>query len=133
MFSLKGRVALVTGSGRGIGRAIALALAQQGAGVGVTARTPAELDEVVTTVGAAGGRALAIVADLTAADAPAQILARMNAALGPVEILVNNAGIGSSAHPLPRPKTEGALSDRTLSPHTTPPDLVWHGVHPSVR
>jgi short-subunit dehydrogenase len=92
MFSLKDRAALVTGGGRGIGRAIALALAQQGAHVGVTARSAAELDEVVHAIGAAGGRALALVADVTAPDAPARIVAEMTSALGAVDILVNNAG-----------------------------------------
>src|ERR1700680_4046012 len=121
MFSLKDRVALVTGGGRGIGRAIALALAQQGAHVGVTARSPAELDEVVTTIGAAGGKALAIVADLTAAGAPAQILAKMDGALGPVEILVNNAGIGSSADPRPVAEYDDAFWERTLALNLTAP------------
>ena len=96
MFALNGRVALVTGSGRGIGRAIALALARQGAAVGVTARTAAELDQVVQEIGSAGGRALAITADLSKADTPARVIASMTAGLGDVDILVNNAGITSS-------------------------------------
>jgi NAD(P)-dependent dehydrogenase (short-subunit alcohol dehydrogenase family) len=133
MFSLKGRVALVTGGGRGIGRAIALALAQQGAGVGVTARSPAELDEVVTTIVTAGGKALAIVADLTAAGAPAQILAKMDAALGPVEILVNNAGIGSSADPRPVAEYDDAFWERTLALNLTAPYRLCKAVLPSMR
>src|SRR5688572_2111844 len=99
MFSSKDRIALVTGGGRGIGRAIAIALAQVGAKVGVTARTAAEVDEVVKTIKGAGGNGVAIVADLAQKEAPARIVDEMLAKLGPIDILVNNAGIGSSSNP----------------------------------
>src|SRR5262245_51159012 len=101
MFSLHNRLALVTGGGRGIGRAIAIGLAQAGAKVAVTARTAAELEEVVQTINKSGSKALAIVSDLTQEGAPAQALEKMTKQLGPVDILVNNAGIGSSANPKP--------------------------------
>jgi NAD(P)-dependent dehydrogenase (short-subunit alcohol dehydrogenase family) len=133
MFSLKGRVALVTGAGRGIGRAIALALAQQGAAVGVTARTPRELDEVVRTIAAAGGRGLAIVADVTEADAPSRILAEMTAAFGPVDVLVNNAGIGSSADPRPVAEYDDAFWERTLALNLTAPYRLCKAVLPPMR
>src|SRR6185369_2692943 len=94
MFSLLNRLALVTGGGRGIGRAIAIALAQAGAKVGVTARSAAEVEEVVQTIRKNGGEAAAIVADLTQKEGPADVLEQMKAKLGPVDILVNNAGIG---------------------------------------
>ncbi len=131
MFSLKGRVALVTGGGRGIGRAIALALAQQGARVGVTARTGAELDEVVRAIGAA--EALAIAADLTAADAPVRIVAEMAAALGPIDVLVNNAGVGSSADPRPVAEFDDAFWERTLALNLTAPYRLCKAVLPAMR
>lgn len=90
---MKNRVALVTGGGRGIGKAIALALAENGARVAITARTKTELDAVSNEAG--GDRMFPIVADLSDAAAPAQIVATVMRELGPVEILVNNAGIGS--------------------------------------
>src|SRR5205823_1533102 len=101
MFSLKDRVALVTGGGRGIGRAIAFALAAQGARVAVTARSAAELDEVVGTIRTAGGEAIALSADLARVEVAAQLAAQVAARLGPIDILVNNAGVGSSGSPRP--------------------------------
>jgi ketoreductase len=101
MFSLQNRIALVTGAGRGIGRAIAIAFANAGAKVAVTARTAAELNEVVGTIQKASGQALAIVADLTQKEAPDKIIDELSRNLGLIDILVNNAGIGSSADPRP--------------------------------
>ncbi len=93
-----GRVALVTGASRGIGAAIALRLADEGAAVAVTARTldahptlPGSLREVVDRIEARGGKAVAIPADLSDADARARVVPEVEAALGPVDILVNNA------------------------------------------
>ena len=94
---LRDRVALVTGGGRGIGRAIALALAREGADVAVTARTAAELEAVAVEVRGLGRRAVALrcdVAERAQVDAAAEAAA---AALGPVQILVNNAGIAVAA------------------------------------
>ena len=95
MGRLDNRVAWVTGGGRGIGRAIALALAADGAAVCVSARSKAELDAVAGEIRALGSRALAVAADaMSLADtlAAAEAIARE---LGPVEILVNNAGGGT--------------------------------------
>ncbi|MBA3455334.1 MAG: 3-hydroxybutyrate dehydrogenase [Deltaproteobacteria bacterium] len=89
---LEGKTALVTGAGRGIGRAICIALAREGAAVAAVARTRDEIESVAAEIRAAGGRAIALVADVTKDD---QILASVDAArkeLGSVDILVNNAG-----------------------------------------
>jgi 3-oxoacyl-[acyl-carrier protein] reductase len=94
---LRGKVALVTGGGRGIGRAIAVALAREGAAVAVTARSIEQLRETVDLVHQAGGQALAVPADI-AQKAEADAMVRTVAqALGPVDILVNNAGVAAFA------------------------------------
>jgi NAD(P)-dependent dehydrogenase (short-subunit alcohol dehydrogenase family) len=90
---LAGRVAVVTGAGRGIGRAIALRLAEQGALIAATARTAEEIDAVADEIRAMGGRALAIPADITRPSELEELERATEAALGPPEILVNNAGI----------------------------------------
>jgi NAD(P)-dependent dehydrogenase (short-subunit alcohol dehydrogenase family) len=88
-----GQVALVTGGGRGLGRAYAQALAQAGMAVAVTARTTTEIEATAQQIEQDGGRALAIPADVTDAKAVAQLVAAVERQLGPVDLLVNNAGI----------------------------------------
>jgi 3-oxoacyl-[acyl-carrier protein] reductase len=94
MQELAGRVALVTGAGRNIGRAIALALANGGAAVAVNARrSQAEVDAVAAGIEAAGGKALAVLADVTDPGAVARMVEAVEARLGRIDILVNNAAI----------------------------------------
>ncbi len=93
MYDLHGRVALVTGAGRGIGRAIALRLSAEGANVAIVDLDPATADTVAAEVVGSGGRAIAIGADVTRADAIERMRDETIAALGPIDILVNNAGI----------------------------------------
>ncbi len=95
MGSLDGRIAWVTGGGRGIGRAIALGFARHGAAVAVTARSLGELDRVAAEVRELGGRALATRADALSLDATLAAAEAIAAELGPVDILVNNAGGGN--------------------------------------
>jgi dehydrogenase/reductase SDR family member 4 len=90
--SLDGRVALVTGGGRGIGRATALALAFCGADVVVTARTAPELDEVAGAVTALGRNAAAIPCDVTDPDQVSELVRAVEERFGGIQILVNNAG-----------------------------------------
>ena len=94
MISLEGKVALITGAGRGIGRAIALTLAQSGCRVVLTSRTREQLDEVVKVIRAGGGDAISFPADLTRDDDIDALTQKTQEAWGNVEILINNAGWG---------------------------------------
>lgn len=90
---LAGRVALVTGAGRGIGRATALALAAEGASVVVNDRDADGAADTAARVEALGGRALVSVDDVSDAAAVEALVARAEDVLGPVDIAVNNAGV----------------------------------------
>jgi NAD(P)-dependent dehydrogenase (short-subunit alcohol dehydrogenase family) len=109
---LQGRTAIVTGASRGLGRSTAVALAAEGAGVAVVARTervwnarlPGTIGETVAEIEAAGGRAVAIQADLTNRDDLPHLLDQARNALGPITILINNAAFTAPG----RPPTPGA-------------------------
>ncbi len=91
--TLRGKVAVVTGAGRGIGRAIALAYAQAGAAVICAARTVAEIEETVQQIVAQGGAALAIHTDVTQQRAVDRLFQQGVAHFGGIDIVVINAGI----------------------------------------
>jgi NAD(P)-dependent dehydrogenase (short-subunit alcohol dehydrogenase family) len=89
---LTGKVAWVTGAGSGIGEAVALALAREGATVALTGRRREPLQAVADKIIKAGGRALALPADLGAQEAASRIADKIGQELGRLDILVNNAG-----------------------------------------
>ena len=91
---LAGKVAIVTGGGRGVGRATALEFAAAGAAVMVSARSKDEIEDTASEIRKAGGRAAACAADVTDLAALKTMLAATEAELGPPTVLVNNAGGG---------------------------------------
>jgi NAD(P)-dependent dehydrogenase (short-subunit alcohol dehydrogenase family) len=90
-FDLSGKVAIVTGGGRGIGRAIALGLANSGASVAVASRTQKEVDAVAEEIKKSGGKALAVVTDLTVNEQLENLVHLALKEFGKIDILVNNA------------------------------------------
>jgi len=94
MSTLKGKVALVTGASKGIGAAIARELAANGAAVAVNySGSKAEAEKVVTEINQAGGKAIAVQANVAEPDAIGPLVDKTVKALGPIDVLVNNAGI----------------------------------------
>jgi NAD(P)-dependent dehydrogenase (short-subunit alcohol dehydrogenase family) len=91
---LAGQVALVTGGGRGLGRLLALGLAKAGAAVAVTARSEGQLAETVAAIRSDGGSAMAVAGHVADPRRVDRILREVEGRLGPVDLLVNNAGIG---------------------------------------
>lgn len=115
--SLAGSTALVTGAGRGIGRVLARALAAAGAAVGLVARSGDQLAESVELIEEVGGVAAAAAADVTDGDALSAAIDALRRQLGPVDLLVNNAGIC------------GPVGDAW----DVDPDAWWHTIDVNLR
>lgn len=129
--NLSGRIALVTGGSGGIGRALVSALAAEGVTVAIGYGLQAVAAErLAADVDAAGGRAVAVGADLRRPDAPSELVDAVEAALGPIDILVNNAGIGRVQ------SLEGVRSedfDEMLAVNLRAPFLLAQRVAPGMR
>jgi 3-oxoacyl-[acyl-carrier protein] reductase len=128
---LSHRVALVTGGSRGIGRAVARALADAGAAVAVNFREGRDgANEVVAAIAAAGGRAIAVGADVSQRHAVLDMVARVERELGAIDVLVNNAGIAPAGD-------IGQLSeedfDRTIAVNLKSAFLCTEAVLPGMR
>ena len=93
MSLFEGQVAWVTGAGRGIGRATALLLAAQGAAVALVSRTQSEVEQVAQEIRLRGGKAIASLLDVSQWDMVQWTAQQIEAALGPIDLLVNNAGV----------------------------------------
>jgi NAD(P)-dependent dehydrogenase (short-subunit alcohol dehydrogenase family) len=99
-FSLRGKVAIVTGGNRGIGKAIALGFAEAGAAVAVVARDEKKSEETLAELRDRGGKAIAVTANVAQRSDLEAMLVTVTDELGPVDVLVNNAGIGFHADAL---------------------------------
>ena len=106
MSSLEGRVAVVTGAGRGIGKAISISLARAGCRLVLAARTREQIEAVQKEILSEGGDALAVPTDLTADDDIRRLVEKSQGKWNGVDILINNAGWGKRA-----PVVSGSLTD----------------------
>ena len=97
--SMKG-TAIVTGAGRGFGKAIAMRLAREGYALGLTARTDSQISEVAAEIHRLGGRAVALPADVTDRQAVDRVVDAAERQLGPITLLINNAGVPGPFGPI---------------------------------
>ena len=127
---LDGQVALVTGAGRGFGRAIAEQFAQEGAAVALLARSLAQLDEVAKAIRGAGGHAIGVRCDVTDAASVEHAVAKTGELLGPIDVLVNNAGVPGPFGPIWQVDPDDWWRAQAI--HIRAPMLFMHHVLPGM-
>jgi len=122
-------VALITGGSRGIGRSIAEAFAREGLALALAARRHEDVEAAARALRADGARTMAITLDVGDADAATLAVSAVGAMLGPVDVLVNNAGIAESA---PIARTDLELWERHMRTNVTGPFVLSRAVLPSM-
>ena len=127
---LLSRVVVVTGGGRGIGRAIALAFAQPGATIVVAARTAGQLEETASAVRRRGATAIVLPLDVTDGQRVSDAVARVNAQVDRVDVLVNNAGIGGGE---PVQQSDEAAWRRIIETNVIGAYLMTRAILPVMR
>lgn len=129
--TLSGRVALVTGASGGLGAELSVRLAREGTAVGVHyAGNRSAAEQVAAAVVDAGGRAVVVAADLGDAEAPERLVAEVEAALGPIDVLVANAGL---SRPGSYEDVDAAAFDATLAVNLRAPYLLARRVLGGMR
>jgi len=114
---LEGKVAIITGAGRGIGRAIALRFSREGAIIVAAGSTQSTLDAIAQEISEAGGRAISVLADVAEESNVERMVAKTVEEFGQIDILVNNAGIAGPTSPVVR--VDLADWDRTIAINLT--------------
>lgn len=127
--NLNGKIAVVTGAGAGLGRAIALRLARDGAAVAAWGRTAASIEETARMIVDAGGTAIACLGDVAVKADIDEAAARTRAQLGPIAILINNAGLAELS---PFLETSEAALEKVLRVNVVGPFLCSQVVMPDM-
>lgn len=127
---LRDSVVLVTGAGRGIGRAVARAFAREGALVALFGKTRKNLTEAQRELKAEGAKTAIVVGDVSDEGDVSRCVAAAEQALGPIDVLVNNAGIFAAA---PIDKFDALVFDRILAVNLRGPFLVSRAVLPGMK
>lgn len=127
---LKGRVVLVTGAGRGIGRAVALAFAREGARVALVGRTKKNLVDVARELKELDAPAAVLPGDVSDEGVVSRVVAAAEQQLGPIDVLVNNAGVFVIA---PVEKMDTLVFDRVLAVNLRGPFLMSRAVLPGMK
>jgi 3-oxoacyl-[acyl-carrier protein] reductase len=127
---LKGRIVLVTGAGRGIGRAVALAFASEGARIALVGRTKKNLVDVQKELREAGAASAVLPGDVSDEGVVSRVVAACEQQLGPVDVLVNNAGVFVAA---PVERLDTVVFDRILAVNLRGPFLMSRAVLPGMK